>query len=432
MFVAVIVLGIASTVQAAPINVASPGDPSEIYHFRVNSGSNSAGFGVRDTLTFGLTNVTPNGYGEDVGVPLFDASGNPAPATTGTATQNGVTIDLTFEGDSVAQNLYSGGTRYRSDLTGAWRIDLINGADTLSVFTPEVGDVRVPDRVVGMQLFQSGDVTAPTFQWTNVDPNADDVRVRVFDLSLRDNLGQAQEVYSSPRLRNGESAFAIPAGVLERDGLYTVQVETRIVRDSGLGPSGQSLVGASLSVNRTWFDFSTVDVGVGNGVYLPEVTRNSDGNPVFNFNNLVSQGLIEYYDPLVAVGYDYQVGSGNPFFRSVLLPEVGDNAFDLYLWDGSAFQYAVELLSGQEYLFEPNGVERFRIMGIEPSALVSPNDPTAFVTGLSFISDGVFTGTMTPVVANVPLTASGLFLSVGLAGLAFVARRRRVYPALNS
>lgn len=415
----------------APISVDAFGDSFEVYHFRVASGPNSAGFSQNDSLTFGLINVVPNGYGENAGVPVFDEDGNSVPATTAIATQNGETQELQFEGDLSVPNLYSGGIAYDSALTGSWRIDLTNGTDTLTVNTPEVGDVRLPTRVSGVKLLTSGDPSAPTFTWTNTDADADAVRLTVFDPLKRDFVGQAQQVYSSPNFRNGESSFTIPAGVLEEGALYSVQLETRIERTSGVGPSGQSLAGSNLSVNRTWFDFTTGDVGIVDGIYLPEVSFDENEAPVFNFDNLVTAGLVEYYDPLVAIGYDYAIGLEGPNFASLILPEIGDSFFDLLLPQGSGFDFVARLAAGEEYFFSAGGVSAFRILGIETSAGLDPSDPTAFVTGLSFVSDGRFTGTMRPIsefVAPVPLPSS-LAVMIGALGLLGVSVRKRKHPA---
>jgi hypothetical protein len=41
---------------------------------------------------------------------------------------------------------------------------------------------------------------------------------------------------------------------------------------------------------------------------------------------------------LVAIGYDYFLESG-PNFTSVLLSRVGDNQFDLYIWNGTEWMF---------------------------------------------------------------------------------------------
>ncbi|GAJ02620.1 unnamed protein product, partial [marine sediment metagenome] len=87
-----------------------------------------------------------------------------------------------------------------------------------------------------------------------------------------------------------------------------------------------------------------------------------------------------FIDPEIAVGYDYLVNSG-PLFQSVLLPDIGDGLFDLYLWDIATSTYLLEdvLTQGAEYAFGVGGVDNFRILGIEESAGLDPNDPLAFI-----------------------------------------------------
>lgn len=401
---------------------------SDIYSFRVASGPNTAGFGDDDVLTFGVL-LAPNGFGENNGVPVLDGNGNLAPPTTGTATQNGLVRGLNFEGDPVNQNLYSGGILYDENFTGAWTLDLRNGDDTLSLETPEVGDIRLPDRVGDVGLTISGDKTTPTITWTNVDVDPDAVRLTVFDLEERDLTGQAVEVFSSPRFRNGETSYTVPDGVLLEDRLYAIQIETRLERNSGTSSTGQDLAGSTLSVNRTWFNFATSDLPDGVEVLLPEVITTADGSPVYIFDNIVSGGEVKFYDPVVTEGYDYEIGLGDPRFASFILPDIGDGLFDLYLYDDTISDFVFEAIVGAdlEYFFDPEGVGLFRILGIETSLGLDPNDPTAFVTGLSFVEDGRFTGTMKPIVAEVapvPLPAGGVLLISGF-GMLVLGRTRR-------
>ena len=50
---------------------------------------------------------------------------------------------------------------------------------------------------------------------------------------------------------------------------------------------------------------------------------------------------------------------------------------------------------------------------------------TAFVTGLTFVADGQFTGTMTPLTVKVPTPAAILMVGSGLLTFAVAVRRRR-------
>jgi hypothetical protein len=156
--------------------------------------------------------------------------------------------------------------------------------------------------------------------------------------------------------------------------------------------------------SRAFFDFSTkiLQIPDNTPVYLPSV--NPFGSPaggvIYAFNVKVRAGQAVFIDPVVAVGYDYEIGDGDPNFASVLLPEIGDNNFSLYLFDGTNYVFETFIRSDEEYLFDSGGVDRFRIMGIEASAVLDPNDATSFPTALTFVSDGSFTGSMIPIVVN--------------------------------
>jgi hypothetical protein len=425
-FQAACTLFLPSVAQAVPIQA------SDIYAFRVANGPNTAGFGNDDVLTFGI-NLAPNGFGEDDGIPVFDSLGNPAPPTTGWAIQNGLTEGLHFEGDPVNRNLYSGGISYDASLTGPWTLFLHNGPDTLVLETPAVGDVRLPSRVTNVGLTVSGDKTTPTISWTNVDADPDAVRLQIYDLEQRDLSGQAVEVFTSPGFRNGETDYTIPPGILAEGRLYAISVETRLEWQTGVSSTGEDLTGTTLSVNRTWFNFATSDLPDGVEIKLPEVITTDRGTPVFVFDNNVTGGEVEFYDPIVTEGYDFAIGDTNPNFASFILPNLGDNLFDLFLYDAGIDDFVFEevVSGGVEYFFGPGGVDLFRILGIETDLALDPNDPTAFVTGLSFVESGRFTGTMTPITRDVPqpipLPAGlGLMISaIAALGILQVQRRRK-------
>ena len=171
--------------------------------------------------------------------------------------------------------------------------------------------------------------------------------------------------------------------------------------------------------SRTLFELAPLPAGGDQvAVYLPSV--GPDGR--FKFDIAVRQGESIAIDPEIAVGYDYAVGAGDPLFRSVRLPSVGDGQYALSLWNGSSYSFQSGLSAGTEYFFAGTGVGQFRIDGIETSAGLDPADPSAFVTTLSFASTGRFTGTMTPITVSVvpePTT-----LALWATGLLFLGRRR--------
>ncbi|WP_232410994.1 nidogen-like domain-containing protein [Methylophilus sp. 5] len=156
--------------------------------------------------------------------------------------------------------------------------------------------------------------------------------------------------------------------------------------------------------------------------FLPVVV---DGAYQFEFNVQLNQRV--FIDPLVAVGYDYEV-TGNQF-TSVLLPllTADTDGYAIYalgnvtpggllgtVMGGTVFDFAAPL-SG------------FTVVGIDTAAMLSPGNTTAFVTGLTFLNAGVVTMSQTPItsfVAQVPEPSSYAMLLCGLAGL--IAARRQM------
>lgn len=147
---------------------------------------------------------------------------------------------------------------------------------------------------------------------------------------------------------------------------------------------------------------------------------NDDGGFVID---VITQGTAEdivYIDPVMAIGYDY-VSESIPF-RSVLIPNVlpgGDDTFELLF--GS---YVFSLTAGIEFDFTaivPDGISEFSIRGIDPGEMLDPTDPTAFVTGVTFMEAGPTEVVMTPI--SVPEVPSALLAMIPV-GLFLFARLR--------
>jgi len=119
----------------------------------------------------------------------------------------------------------------------------------------------------------------------------------------------------------------------------------------------------------------------------------------FWFNLTVNGTGVNWYDPVYAVGYDFEILSGPKFASVVVPPGYGDDKYDIYLWDGSEYVLAASDLDAlTQYWFtddgqitttpgDYDGITMFSIRGLELDAKLDPDDPNAFVTGLTFVQD---------------------------------------------
>jgi hypothetical protein len=161
----------------------------------------------------------------------------------------------------------------------------------------------------------------------------------------------------------------------------------------------------------------------------------TDEGFVFNFNvGDVSQRV--FIDPFVAVGYNYVATGAN--FSSALFPTLGDgDGYEIYGWDGSDYTILLGTVAdGGLYNFGVGGVSRFGLRDIEPGLGLDPDNPMAFVTGVTMTAAGNVTIVQTPISIFVddpapgipePSTWAMLIAGFGLVGV--MARRRRPLAA---
>ncbi|TPQ29027.1 hypothetical protein [Methylomonas koyamae] len=137
-----------------------------------------------------------------------------------------------------------------------------------------------------------------------------------------------------------------------------------------------------------------------------------------------------FYDPDVAVAYTYEALNQDTLFGDVMIPnQYGDGKFELLIWDETSGQYVdsgIRLLAGVWFNFGElgfqNGIGKFRIAGIETSAVIDPGDPLGFVTGLTFTGSGS-SFKMTPLSAPVPAPAAFWLFGSGLLWLMSSSKR---------
>ncbi|SFU73290.1 nidogen-like domain-containing protein [Pseudoduganella namucuonensis] len=147
----------------------------------------------------------------------------------------------------------------------------------------------------------------------------------------------------------------------------------------------------------------------------------TDAGYQFNFNINLNQRI--FIDPVVAVGYEYRVNSG-PNITSALLPVVaGDtDGYEIRSLDDILLGI---VLPGDIFDFGPAGVNGFRLTDIEAAAGLDPNNPTAFVTGLTFAGPGTVDMTQLPLTQDVPEPASLALMLLGATALGLTRRKRQ-------
>lgn len=171
----------------------------------------------------------------------------------------------------------------------------------------------------------------------------------------------------------------------------------------------------------------------GNTAENPILPVEVEGSWTFDFN-IIDEDKFVFIDPEVAIGYTYEVNSG-PNFQSVLLPDIGDGIYDLFTFDTALNDYidtTIDLFAATAYDFGAGGLDNFQIRGIETSAMLDPNDFTAFVTGLTFTAAGPINLSQTPLTVNIAAPGAGGTTAVSepgmlglmLAGLGLMLGRR--------
>jgi hypothetical protein len=276
--------------------------------------------------------------------------------------------------------------------------------------------VTTPPPPVG-NIVVSGNGLAPTVNWSVQSGSpATNETVYIFN-ALSPGAPEQGAAYASPVLPANTTSFTIPSGVLSAGQLYTISVQAD-VNAIGVGTEARS---------RTFSAALVAQPGTMAPVVIPTVlpTPSAFSGPIYSFNSPVAAGVPITIDPLAAIGYIFQTGATDPNFASVELPNIGNpNPYSLYLWNGSTFVFDTSLDANTVFDFASGGVNEFEILGIDPNVGLDPNSATDFATTLTFVADGQFTGTMTPI-ENTPLPAALPLFATGLGGLGLLGYRRK-------
>ncbi|SHK60343.1 hypothetical protein SAMN05444321_0014 [Bradyrhizobium lablabi] len=349
--------------------------------------------------------------------------------TTVTATQvvggNTVQVNVPYNNSIPDPNLFDVRIGYNSSLLGSWHLAVSNPnyTNTLQVNTAAIdATIGVPPFITGIAISgTSNATTTPTLSWNAPaynPPGGYTQNTKIFVIDLDNNR---QTIFRAD-LASNQTSYTIPGSAnLLATGHYGV-----VIRDD-FRVSSNATTGAS---SQSFFDFHPNAISQFNGpVQVPVSSVNSVGQTVYSFNIDVSHGQSVNLDPAAALGYIFSVGAGNPNFATVKLPDLGmSHPYGLYLWNGTSFEFAQNLLANTLFNFGSGGVSQFEILGIDPSLGLDPNNSTAFVTQVTFTGDGLFTGTMTAITA-VPELSTWAMLILGFAGLGFVSYRRKAKVA---
>jgi hypothetical protein len=417
MLVLACITAIAATTVASAAPITSITD---LNHFRDTRSVNDVGIPQGDALQYGAQ-VIPN---DAAGTRMFAIQGAVRVPAVGTSACGALIAN---------PNLCVRSTPFDPALTGAWQLTFVNGADQATATTPVLAPSAVTQAPFADTVTISGFGATPTISWSvpaQGNFSTDAIRILVYNKNLRTSLNTADVIFSTNVAGNARS-FQIPAAAnLQPDVPYVFSLQLIETRDHSASTGGPNSNIARRS--SSFFDFRLPPSGAPPEIVLPTVTpAPSPGvGPTYNFTvRSIQPGEAIFIDPAVAIGYKYAIGAGDPNFASVVLPAVGNNIFTLnYLHGGVPILQ--QILANAQFFFPSGGVSAFDVTGIEASAMLDPNDVTAFITGLTFAGAGDFTGTMVPLITDVPLEpipepATLLLFATTAAGFGFVARRRR-------
>jgi hypothetical protein len=442
-------------ILAHPRSALAQPTVSNPFAVRLQNSVNAGNYATGDILYWGAESVTPSTSPPSYGFTYQCPSGATCPPFF-QRNSSFVAQSLYHHPWTLAPDQWSASRPYDSSLLGPWNLEVSStsnfapGSNAI-VQTPSVGGVGSMPYVSSMTVQGSG--LTPTISWvlpSSPSVPIDNQRVIVFDNTNQvtaqsvnpnfvNSFQQSDPFYTSGAL-GGTTTFTIPDGVLQYGHSYSVAIQLANLRGGATFVPGCFSCSMD-SESNSFFDFSPIDsqsLNISGEVYLPTVQPipTSSGlvsDVLYHFNvpSVGTPGTTTYIDPLVATGYIYTKGPNDPNFATVdPITDVGNGIYALSVWDGSQWILVDPgLMHGTVFDFTTlngysGGVSQFEITGIDPG--LSPTDITAFVTGLTFVSDGTFTGTMEPIVSEVTVPEPGTIalLGIGLAGLGWGRRRR--------
>lgn len=167
--------------------------------------------------------------------------------------------------------------------------------------------------------------------------------------------------------------------------------------------------------NFTGFDLSQQSISGNLDAQGVSIAVQSGTAPVLlmgksaKYNLAVNTGNLYYLQTSLTNGATFETGAGDPNFQSVVLPDANLSYDLIYTYNGQTISASVA--DETQYLFPTGGVSAFELEGLTNAA-------SNAITGLSFVGDGTFTGSLVsavPLPATAPLFGAGL-LALGVVG----------------
>lgn len=399
---------IAVSSRAEPVTVTSP------FFNLERRGVNSFGWTPGDYMRIGADSVRPNGAGGTTGL------GSTVDLNTGQRVERSVDwLPGPVQPDFFVRRIPA-----NTSLFGAWSLAFTNGANTTTVTVPALptGTAQAP---FVNNLSMSGSRESPVFNWAPpAGAGVQGYRVNIYDKALVSptNLGNVVSINLQPSVTTYQvraQDFQVPGYGFTPGRDYVIEISTIQTRDGASTNLGNANLKA---IARSYAEFTPIDTG-GQPVNLP--VQRADGTYQYNLDvrpGVVYQGLVNNTGSNSASGYDYAIGSGDPRFRSVVLPAFGDGRYDILGFDavGNPIRLATDWSAGTAFDFGAAGVDRFRVLGIEAPG---SGAASSFLTGFTFTGAGLFTGTQAPIGAFSPVGAPPAAL-LGLLAFALGPLRR--------
>ena len=387
----------------------------------------------RSALALGMALALGSGYttaGVEIitfddaidGLPFYNFDSNDADTTTDVVFSTTDPLGFNTAGPGPSQKyIDEPGLEGTTALPVDLRVDLLQGA---------IGTISV-----GFALIQDGQATFTAY---DADGNVVGTSTVVGDYFQLDNASSPDTEFPG----DGTSFFPENEIVVNLSGTAVYGEFDFEIIDGTSGETGGE--GRYIIDNFSYTPAGEEIISVVQGA-LPDdpllpggIIIGENGVPEFQFDvNIDEDGLGGVFpifiDPVIAVGYDY---TSTINVASVLIPDPlpnGDSEFELVIPGVGTFA----LTAGTAFdltTLDPAGFGAFTIQGIDTTELLDPNDPTAFVTGLTFVGGSAATTpvasvTMTPITLNVPTGGTAgvpephiaWLFGLGLAGL--MARR---------